>query len=383
MSDLYQFEQIGSEFIAYISRDQIPLGMSYDVMKFGGIYSGSSVLAMLFPDSIKPHDIDCYVSKHKYNSTKIFNILNPVLEKEFLVYDVHNHSCSRYSELNCVENITNFNILSKSSNKSSNKSLIKCQLIIMSIQEIDIITSLHNYFDLDKCAARLYIDEHDRICLRVPMDENSSPYSRIMKWNISGITNSNTSLARMEKYKTRGFIIEPFPCSCIICSDATVERIKCCNNIIHYKCIKKWSTCEEGQELTQKMLQCPCCFTWLKSSIKYVQYWDFEKYKYIKCLICNNFYREDRFQCSTVDSHDVPTSICKPCMLKMNPNIIYKGQKYACPNCGIIAEYKGGCQMLACCLYGPDKCKSGCTHGSSELIIFCGHKWTFNKTNIV
>jgi len=369
----FEFNQEGTEFFAYISRDQIPVGMSYEVMKCGGVYSGSSVLAMLFPGSFEPSDIDCYISNGENHQSFI---MCAALSKDYPVSNIILPDNEEYESIYYLKSILECTILSPTS--------IKCQFITTRLERSEIVTNLHKLFDLDRCATRLYIDDNNRICLRVPINsEENSPYSRVMKWNTDAVKNYTKSIQRMNKYISRGFAVEPFPFYCVICSNPTLERSECCNNYMHTCCVKKWSTCEEGNELTQKMIQCPSCTKWLTSSIAYVRFWDFDKYKYIRCIVCRNYYRRERNTCAETETHDPSVSICDPCMKLMDPNIIYKGQKYKCPKCGLISEFKGGCQMLTCCLYGPEKCKFNCTHGSTDSIIFCGHKWKFQMSNLV
>ena len=53
--------------------------------------------------------------------------------------------------------------------------------------------------------------------------------------------------------------------------------------------------------------------------------------------------------------------------------------RFACPQCGQILEYAGGCLSFTCCIYGTDRCEGRtCDHGG-----LCGYSWRLKQEQAV
>lgn len=348
-----EFTLIDRNYVAVL--DDIPFYVDMDTLKQGGVYSGSYVLSILHPGMFVPTDIDVY-----YDSS----------------YRAQEYGYTRrdYSAYFYIRKMYTSSYHGKSLNH-----------IVTWLAREQLMIHLQDYFDLDKCASRIYYNnDTNKVEIAVPVNVDADPLSINMYWKHTSIFDKNDSYERGIKYTSRGFNVEGYDDSgpqCVICHTFNLEILldtRCCANKYHKSCMEKWNDCDLGEELTENKCKCPICraFT-LNRTIPLLYAIDFGKWAIIKCASCTFLFPHERGSnnCAEaiVGANNNPL-ICVECSLKFDPNIIIPGQRFKCPQCANVAEFRGGCQQLACCIYGTDKCRDGCDHGG-----LCGHKWTYKK----
>jgi hypothetical protein len=342
---MMQFNLVDNNYISVLN--DIPRYVDINILKRGGVYAGSYVLSILHPGMFDTNNVDIYFDREYDQKGNFLYIGSSVVRtiKEIVVDN------------------------------------IKFNYISTSISFNRIILNLQHYFDLDKSASRIYYNrDKDVIELAVPANIDMDPLSLNMYWNYEFIINQSQSCAKGHKYASRGFKVEGYGDGnpeCIICHSFRVEILfdtRCCSNKYHKSCMSKWTKCDQGEELTENKCKCPVCRTFIVHlSYPLLYAIDFKKWAIIKCAICETLFPHERVSIPCYEDNTNPL-ICVECSLTFNPDIIIPGERFKCPNCLNVSEFRGGCQQLTCCIYGTDKCRDGCTHGG-----LCGHKWEYKK----
>lgn len=242
-----------------------------------------------------------------------------------------------------------------------------------------IINYINNYFDLTICTSCI-----SSIGFHYPtgnidfLNNRESTLKLPELWDGEDSKIIQNADSRFIKYEKLNVSIKLNDiCSFCLDKNKIIDYKLKCGHGFHKKCIYghvKYSNCSKYDK--NKHL-CPVCHdNTLPNVIKLIcpitdHLSEDQLAKYLFCSQCHQFRSPELFKNQY--------SSCQYCL--DNSQLFKLLNISNCPNCGLEIEYTGGCNNMVCCIYGGD-CKGSqyCNHGSSNLVNFCGNKWTFDKT---
>ena len=178
---------------------------------------------------------------------------------------------------------------------------------------------------------------------------------------------------RYTKYLDKGVSITLRE-ECEICHDrhCPVDLRLECGHYYHKECLMHISRYRTGDKYDESKHKCRVCQRYIsvdhviRPLVDHLTPDQLNVYEF--CAKCHNFRDPTLFV----------GSICDYCN---SNNEIHKQLKiFNCPNCGLELIKNGGCMGMVCCLYGGHCRGTGCYHGTTSNIRFCGHSWSLKHS---
>jgi hypothetical protein len=383
-----QFERVGNQWCGVVSPDALADTLiDMDILKSRGVYAGSYVLQLIHGESYDNSDVDVYCEYNGNGQPQFCNRYNEQFWKIFAICKAKHHLITRAFSTKPDEYDTNMvGIAGLSEYRTINGT--KIQIIAC---RYDPVLNLQSRFDFDLCASRIYMI-NNVIYVMVPCTDDN-----VFNKRITIGTNKIVKSSRIQKYESRGYSFVDNQNWCGIChdsSDPAVHFVTACGHWFHIDCLATWTRYSQGDEIIAAKSQCPCCkrdlpecnhvYTTADNSLEYltilnVSNYNFDTHIYCACLTCAGFrvFSEPR---TNICSDIVPPRMvmCETCRDPLGIVSRLQNMVISCPSCSMQLQHAGGCTQFACCSYGREACHEGCTHGSTEFVQFCGHKWVID-----
>lgn len=250
----------------------------------------------------------------------------------------------------------------------------------------EILKNLDKYTDLQQNASRVfyYGEQFHFVAHRNVFNRHLHPNEKRFEYmKVNTEINAYYTTNNSETYLEHTY--DECEIYCSICHEnlisiekETLYKTKC-GHVYHYECILKWVEYLGGERIVESKSLCPECRIPLMLGQPLFPFpitqCDFVNFTYYSCVRCQNIYSHSTTTaCSTEEVIDSQEKVCSRCSI---PRI---GKIFHCPRCDLQLEHANGCNQFTCCRFGTDGCSgASCTHGSTDVVKFCGYRWVIKN----